>query len=248
MTLLPSLRSATSLFVAAVFGLGCASTQVETKQTFLEGQLPRPDRILVYDFAVSPGEVRLDRGISAKLADAAKGTPRSAQEREVGRKVADALSEHLVQYIRKLGLPAQRGFGSPPTWGTSLEIEGSFLSIDEGNRTERVVIGLGAGRSDVETDVRLYQGADLLEEFHTVAKSGRKPGAAETMGVGAAAGNLAVSAAATAAVSAGSEAFGANVEADASRTAKEIAKKLADFFVRQNWITEEAAKEAFGVL
>ena len=32
------------------------------------GKLPRPDRILVYDFAVSPDEVKLDTGLSAEIA------------------------------------------------------------------------------------------------------------------------------------------------------------------------------------
>ena len=31
------------------------------------GALPRPDRILVYDFAVTPDEVRLDSGLSTQV-------------------------------------------------------------------------------------------------------------------------------------------------------------------------------------
>jgi MFS superfamily sulfate permease-like transporter len=43
-------------------------------------------------------------------------------------------------------------------------------------------------------------------------------------------------------VSAGSEKFSANVEADAKRTAKEIAKRLGEFFVGQGWILASAVK------
>jgi hypothetical protein len=68
------------------------------------------------------------------------------------------------------------------------------------------------------------------------AKSGRKPGAAETMGVGAAAGERAASAAVTAAGAVGTEAFGTDVEADAERTAAKIATVLQSFFERQGWI------------
>jgi hypothetical protein len=104
-----------------------------------------------------------------------------------------------------------------------------------------VVIGLGAGRSDVRTAVQVAElipeGRRLVESFEVDAKSGRKPGAAETMGVGAAAGHVAVSAAVTAAGTVAAEAFGDNVEADAERTAAKIATLLHSLFMRQGWIT-----------
>ena len=83
--------------------------------------------------------------------------------------------------------------------GNLLAIKGQFISIDEGNRTERVVIGLGLGRTDVKTLIQVYDHNDgartLCCQFETDAKSGRKPGMAETMGAGAATGNLVTSAA-----------------------------------------------------
>ena len=139
-----------------------------------------------------------------------------------------------------MGLPAQRVVGAPANWANALLIEGQFLSIDEGNRTERVVIGLGAGRSEVQTHVQVYEAqrhaAGAPRGVLTDAKSGYKPGAAETMGMGAAAGTLAVSAAVTVAGTVASEALGVNVEADARRTASEVAEKLQAYFTRQGWI------------
>ena len=75
----------------------------------------------------------------------------------------------------------------------------------------------------------------MVDEFEIDAKSGRKPGAAETMGVGAAAGTVATAAVVTAATAVGSEAFGADVQADAKRTAGKIANVLTEFFARQGW-------------
>jgi hypothetical protein len=119
-------------------------------------------------------------------------------------------------------------------------IDGQFLAIDEGSRTERVVIGLGAGKSEVRTAVQvielLAEGNRLLDTFEIDAKSGYKPGMAETMGAGAAAGTLGTAAAVAVAGSVASEAFGADVDADARRTGDKIAKVLADFFARQGWI------------
>ena len=219
---------------------GCASTNVTTDSQY-SGNLPKPDQVLVYDFAVSPDEVKMDNGISAKIEELVKKTPRTEEERAVGRKVADALSRHLVIEIQKLGLVARRASGDPAMTGSTLIIKGQFLSIDEGNRTERVVVGLGLGRTDVKTTTQVYDvsgGKKVLAcSFEADAKSGRKPGAAETMGVGAAAGHLATSAAVTAGTTALSETLAATVEADADRTAKVIAKKLKNFFTGQGWIT-----------
>ena len=228
-----------SALATAALAAGCAPTSVQTLYE-REGPAPRPDRILVYDFSVTPDEVQLDRGLSAELEQMAKGTPRTEQEIQVGRKAARALSDELVKKINDMGLPAQRVVGAPANWAGAVLIEGQFLSIDEGNRTERVVIGLGAGRSDVRADVQVYEarGTQLvrLEEFITDAKSGYKPGAAETMGVGAAAGTLAVSAAVTAAGTVASEALGVDPEADARRTASDVAKKLEIYFKQEGWI------------
>ena len=56
------------------------------------------------------------------------------------------------------------------------------------------------------------------------------------MGAGAVAGHLGASSVVGGGLAVGSEAFAANVEADAKRTAKAIAKQLGQFFVAQGWI------------
>ena len=71
------IKSGLITFVVAAVALGCAfvvlavvsscaPTNVKQENMTLT-QLPRPDRILVYDFAVSPDEVMLDKGLSADL-------------------------------------------------------------------------------------------------------------------------------------------------------------------------------------
>ncbi|MFZ0826616.1 MAG: DUF4410 domain-containing protein [Verrucomicrobiia bacterium] len=226
-----------------VIGLfaGCASTQV-TSQSEYEGFLPKPRQVLVHNFAVSPEEVTLDSGITADIQGLVdKAPPRTDQERVIGRQVADALANHLVTEIQALGLPASRATGTPPADGNNtLQIKGQFVSIDEGNQTERVVIGLGLGRTDVKTLTQVYDHRNgtniLVNQFGINAKSGDKPGAAETMGAGAVAGHLVVSAVVSSGVAVGSEAFSANVDADADRTAKKIAAQLKDLFLTEGWI------------
>ena len=226
-----------------VIGLfaGCASTNV-TSQSEYQGFLPKPRQVLVYNFAVSPDEVTLDSGITADIQGLVeKATPRTDQERAIGRQVADALANHLVTEIQALGLPASRATGTPPADGNNtLEIKGQFVSIDEGNQTERVVIGLGLGRTDVKTMTQVYDQRNgtniLVNQFGINAESGAKPGAAETMGAGAIGGHLVVSAVVSSGVAVGSETFSANVDADADRTAKKIAAQLKDLFLTEGWI------------
>ncbi len=230
----------------AVFILiGCAPTQVKTVNEY-SGKLARPDRILVYDFAASPDDVDTSKGVISELQGLVTKEPRSKEEKAVGRHVANALAKELVKEIQSFGLPAERAAGAPPSSGNILEIEGQFLSIDEGNRAERVIIGFGLGRTDVKTNVQLYDitatGRRAVEKFTTDAKSGRKPGMALFVATGALAGHAAVSTLVSGGVSAASEKFSANVEADARRTAKEIAKRLGEFFVRQGWIPASAVQ------
>ena len=167
---------------------GCAPTQVQSTYQ-RDAAMPRPEQVLVYDFAVSPEDVQLDRGLGGEVEQMAKGTPRTEQEIQLGRKAARALSDELVERINAMGLPARRVVGAPSRWERAVLIEGQFVSIDQGNSTERTVIGLGVGHSQVQTLVQVYEtrGAQLvrLEEFATDAASGIRPGAAETMGVGA---------------------------------------------------------------
>jgi hypothetical protein len=220
--------------MAVLLITGC--TNVNVVQEYSGPPLPRPERVLVYDLAVTPEEVKLDRGLSAMAIEGMKSSSRTEQEIEVGHKVAAAVSKHLVKEIQAMGLPAQRAEGSPSADPADLSIIGQFLSIDEGNRTERVAIGLGAGRTDVRAEVQLYQNSEMLEDLKADAKSARAPGMAETMGAGALAGHLLVSTAVSAGVQTASETMGATVEADASRAAKSIAKKIKPFFVGQGWI------------
>jgi len=223
----------------------CGPTKVKTTEEYT-GKLPRPDRILVYDFAVSPDEVKHDTGLSAEIVRAVKGTPKTAKELKIGHTVANALAKELVKEIQGYGLPAQRVAGTPSAVKGTLLIEGQFVSVDQGNRTERVVIGFGAGRTDVKAHVQVYEitaeGLQKVEQMQADAKSARKPGMALMMGAGAVAGHLLMSAAVSGGLSASGEVSWETVEADARRLAKDVAKELGQFFVAQEWIPASAVK------
>ena len=226
---------ASSFATLAVLFLGGCTT-VDVVSQYDGPMMPRPERVLVYDLACSPDEVELDSGLSALAVEALKHASRTEQKIEACHEVAGVISKYLVEELQKMGMPAQADDGALSQEPDDMLVTGQFLAIDEGNRTERVIIGLGAGRTDVRAEVQLRENGQVLEELDSDAKSGRNPGMAETMGVGAVAGHLSMSTVVSTVAQGASETFGSNVEADGRRTAKDIAKKLEPFFVSQQWI------------
>jgi hypothetical protein len=53
--------------------------------------LPRPDRIFVYDFAASPDDVEITKGIIAELEHMVKKLPLNQRGKSRGRLVANAV-------------------------------------------------------------------------------------------------------------------------------------------------------------
>jgi hypothetical protein len=206
--------------------------------------ISQPDRILVYDFAVSPRDVSLDRALDVRLLHHLERVSQSEEQLTAARAAARALSTELVAAIRKLGLPAQRADEASPATDRTLAIKGEFVSIVEGNSLRRLVIGLGAGATEVKTLVQVYvlnpPGRTLWKSFETTAQSSRKPGMAETLGVGTAAmGARAVAIGAGAQIGAQ---YGGSVAADTRRTADAIANKLSRIFAGQGWIPTDRVR------
>jgi Domain of unknown function (DUF4410) len=234
------IRGASALAGLALLA-ACTSTQSQNEAA--GEMLPAPSVVIVDRFAVSPEEVTLDEGLSTEVEQAIKahnGTSRTQQEMEAGHQVADAIADKLVVEIRDLGLAAERGSAVPAGTQHAVLIKGQLISIDEGNRTERVLIGLGAGRSDVRADAQVYEvtagSRQLIDQIEVNAKSGLTPGMAETMGVGGLTGHLLVSTVVSGGLHVVSEDIGADVVADADRSAKGIAKQLAALFAQQGWM------------
>ena len=216
----------------------CTSVAVNPEVGAIE-QLPPPDRVLVYNFAVTPQEVQLD-AVGSAITQTFDGTADSQQEQQVGQAVANALAKHLVTNIQNMGLYAERAAGPVPPTGINVLILGQLVSIDEGNAAERIIIGLGAGRSDVEAHVQVYQSVSgrriPIETMMGTAKSSLMPGAAETMGVGAVTGHLLVSAAITAGSQVANQTLSANVDSEAGRLADKVADQLKSLFIQQGWV------------
>lgn len=219
---------------------GCASTELREVKTYSGGPLPKPERIVVYDFAVSPADIKLSSLSGSRMLRGVGSVAQTEEQLKVGRKVASSMAMELMKKIGELGFPVERATSGTRPSERSLMIEGQFVSVDEGSKILRMVIGFGAGASQVRTLVQVYlempSGPLLLEEFETIAESSSKPGLGATMGAGAAVGVLGAAGAAAGGAASGVLDTQATVEADARRTAGEVAKHLAQFFTRQGWM------------
>jgi hypothetical protein len=213
---------------------GCASAKVTSSKT-ASGPLPRPDMIVVYDFAVTPAEVTLDQGVLQKAKRDDSDRAVSAEENQVGHLVADKLAKALVEELRKAGISAARASNRIQTSSSTVFLSGHFVTIDEGNQTARTWVGFGMGGTELRTKIQVTQGGQLIAEGETATKSSLKPGMLTSAGVaGAAETVVPLVVGATSVVV--TENFKGTVEADAARTAEEVAKRVKKTYQERGWL------------
>jgi uncharacterized protein DUF4410 len=216
----------------------------ETKVTVLNSyngphDLPKPERVVVYEFDLPTDVVTLDRSAAERILS---HDPIAHMKGDVGRNdsalavtahVQVAFSNALVEELSKTSAPTETapvtGGGDPPV--NALTVHGDFTSVNLGNKTGRMLIGFGRGASDVKAHAVVSlitkDGPLVLSVFDLNSKSSKKPGAAATMGVGSAAASVGTSAAFDGK---------ATVEADSARMAKAVAKQIQNIMIAQQWI------------
>src|SRR5262245_6283407 len=136
-----SFACATLSLLALLAVAGCASTKVTSSHPYTGAALPRPGRILVYDFAATPAD--LPPG-SALAAEASTPMPQTPQEIELGRKLGAETARQLTLDLRNAGLPAVQAGGQPPPQPGDIAIKGAFYGINPGSESQQVLIGFGS--------------------------------------------------------------------------------------------------------
>ncbi len=239
----------------ACITIGCAGTSVIGRHTYAgHERLPKPGIIIVYDFAATPDDLPADDPILSLYEKPAK--PQTADEISLGRKLGAELAGDLVNDILALGLPAELSkAGRPPRTG-DLVIRGAFMSIEEGSRLKRVLIGFGAGAGELKTLVEIYQmtakGSRSLVSEEIKATGGKMPGmlfsitaavaagpaglAASPAAMAGTAGTVGQATAVSGGVNAAKELGPESIGAAVKRTAKEITKALSNIFAQREWI------------
>jgi len=210
-------------------------TKVEVVASYQGDALPKPDKIAICDFNVPADVVTIDQSAAGRLQRRRlqrHGADADSSPEALATQVRSAFAKTLVGELQKLDMPAETAPGDdvamPPH---VLIVHGEFTTINQGNKTKRMMVGFGRGASDVKARVIVSLTTDaqpvLLSEFNLKSQSGKKPGAAATMGVG----SVAVGAAAG-----GVGDRKASVEADTSRMAKAVAKQIEEAMTSQKWI------------
>ena len=233
----------TSKFMLAVLtsiclSMGCASTKMTDRQILVKEKIPRPDHILVYDFVATPSDIPADSSLSGQYDE--HTTPQNTEQIEAGRKVGAEIATQLVEQIRSMDMPAERALIQATPQINDIIIRGYLLSVDEGSADKRIMVGFGAGESELQVAVEGFQMTEQgLRKLGsgTVDGSGSKtPGVAAPLAVAIIKGNpLGLI------VSGGMKLYGeesgkSKIEGRIKQTAKEIAEVLKERFKQQGWI------------
>jgi hypothetical protein len=218
---------------------GCASTKVTERESKLgDEKLPRPERIIVYDFIASPADVPAESSIAGQYVQ--HSTPQTPEQIETGRKLGGQIAQDLVNEIQEMGLPAVRVGGQPAPRPGDILIKGYLVSVAEGSEGKRILIGFGSGNAELKTVVEGYQmtaqGLRQLGSGELDAGGTKTPGMLVPLAVAAATASP-IGLIVGGAVKLHGEVSGSDtIEGSAKRTAEEIGKHLKAAFEKQGWI------------
>ena len=194
---------------------GCASVSVRNVERSRVA-VERPQVFHVADFEVEGGEWNI--------------TSRSKSVAEYQRDTQDLLADALVKNLNAYLGPARRVGRSDRVPPNGWLITGRFIRVSEGSPGLRVVIGLGAGGSKLETETVVYhQPRSHFLRFGTSGGSNAMPGMIMSSGpVGA--------------VSNAVQQVNKGVRDDTKRTARMITGSIAEYMAERGWIDEVSLK------
>ena len=207
-----------SLLLSLVVGCAGGSSR-QTRQHVRDRTLPRPPVLLLYDFAVAPAD--------------APPSEKIKQDRAIAR----SLSEQAVIKLGQRGIRAQRATASTTVPLHAVVVKGQFVTIEEGSGGQRVLIGFGAGKSELRAIGRVYQmtesGLKIISEGEAGAHGSSSPGLAPSAIVAGATGSP-VGLVAGGAMHLHTESKGP-VKENIGRLADGFAERAAAFYSRQGW-------------
>jgi len=197
-----NLRSFPALWPAVLLLAGCGTTTL-TPTFPVSNNLPRPDRVVVSDFAVSPDG---SEGIGAPDVQ----TP---EDIRVGKMFAKALTDSLIEELRKRGIAADREGQPVSLKPDTASIKGRFLRADGS-----LLTGFNLGADRVRAQVQILQGTGL--DLSVVSEGQISTPNNLRSGIG----------------KSDDAAVSPVVQADARSMANAIADRIADYYRRQGWI------------
>ena len=206
-----NLQAITTIWLAALLLAGCAETTVAPTIRAAEG-LPPPDRMLVYDLAVTPSELEVIGGVDPQASGGTGAEAQSEGDIRTGKAFAKALTVSLVGELRRGGIDAYRASESGSPGLNTASIKGRFLRTSQKDGSTLVGFGLGGGQ--VRARIQIFQGTGLnlrlVSEADITTPSNLKPTSGSTLD--------------------------AAIGTDAKTTAVQVANRIAEYYRRQGWI------------
>ena len=198
------------LWLAALLLAGCAAASVSPTFPTMNG-LPRPDRVLVYEFAAAPDTLEAKGGLDPQSSGGTGAQAQTKEDIEVGRALAKALAVNLVGELNSRGIVATSASAATQPGPDTASLRGRFVRASQ--RDSSTIVGFGLG-VPIRARVVVFQGtslnSQLVSEAEMALPSSLKPGLGPNLN--------------------------ATVDADAKRMAMLIADRFADYYKRQGWI------------
>jgi hypothetical protein len=146
--------------VARADGPLAVKVNLTTLQSYKGSPLPRPDKILVYDL-VPDTDIQVDKSQRLRPRHLIAG---DENPDAIAKKSEGTFSEELAKKLAKTGIPVQHVTADTAPSVSSLMVQGTFVSLREGDKTQRVTVGMGLGSAQVQTkiDVRLKTSSEAV--------------------------------------------------------------------------------------
>jgi Domain of unknown function (DUF4410) len=191
--------------------------------------LPKPSKIVIYDFAVDTANVQTDKIQSLRPRHLVTG---DEKPEAIAAGANKTFSKELSKALAKTGIPVEHAPAGAAPPANALLVQGSFVSLKQGVKAERVTVGMGTGSADVQTTVNVHLNTPgnlvLISQFRTDTNPAKNVGG----GVGVAAGLNPAAVAAKSTISDHKKTLDSYASKTADASAKEITKAMA----KQGWI------------
>jgi hypothetical protein len=165
-----------ALFICSVN----AGTKVTERDEIVVKEIPRPAHIWVYDFSATASDIPKESALAGQTSD--HDSPQSAEQVATGHRLGADIAAELVNKIKAMGLAAERPVTGTKPQLNDLVIRGHLVSLEEGSEKKRVLIGFGAGESELKAAVEGFQmradGLRKLGTGETDSTAGKTPGGA----------------------------------------------------------------------
>lgn len=209
-TLLPSA-------LAAILLSACSSVSV--KDYHHSGTVAKPAQIYVAPFDTAGTSVNI-------------GTDKTGVKTTTFKQAAATLlADYTVQNLSKHVAPAAKVASPAAAPRSGWLVAGKFVRVNSGNRGMRMIVGLGAGGSKMETSVEVFDLATSRTKpfmhFSTTGGSNAMPGLITSGGPGVGAAYSMIYAAAS------------GMTDDAARTSRMITGALSEYYGERGWIPKD---------